>query len=411
MLDVKFGSNENKKSRRSESKTFTVVTHSGRFHPDEIFAIALLKKYFGNVDNIIRTRDLEILENALNDESTILVDVGLFDDPSRLAFDHHQGTLDKFWTAEDGMATPYSATGLVFDFLSKNGYMDVDKNGLDFIKREWVVPIDAADNGVMPCEKLAVVFGFNRDENNDEQFIKALDLVENVLENIIYRAKQYSISVQDTINSVKEAHIVKVDGNYFTIVDYTNKNIDVKFAMKINPNIDFFIAERDNGVFGVKTAPLTIENMFSIKNKVPSHFIKLKDDGKQEELDKFALNGTVDFIHKSGFFSVVSGNFEDAKEFALSVIKHKDVKVPNVLFTYIGEPSALENAKQKLIKKLGINLKLKADNTFEAFVEDRELPLMPNDSEWKSIESSYAEIVPPKTNLNNAKSKIEKATK
>lgn len=411
MLHNQSDSNKNTNSCISESQKFNIVTHSGRFHPDELFAIAMLKKYFGKIENIVRTRDLNILENALNDKNTILVDVGLFDDPERLAFDHHQGTLNKFWTAEDGIATPYSATGLVFDFLSKNGYMDIDENGLDFIKREWVVPIDAADNGVMPCEKLAVVFGYNRDENNDEQFMKALFMVEGILENIIYRAKQYSISVQDTIKSVKEAYVINVDGNNFTIVDYTNKNIDVKFAMKINPHIDFFIAERDDGVFGVKTAPLTTENMFSIKNKVPSDFIKLKDDGQQEELNKYALNGTVDFIHKSGFFSVVSGNFDDAKAFALSIIKHKDAKTPNVLFTYIGEPSALEEAKQKLIQKLGVKLELKSKNTFQAFVENRELPLIPNNTNWKSIELSCAEITPPKTNWKNAKTKIEKADK
>jgi len=323
-LTQNLSQNEEQPCRRdcTGQKTYTVITHDGRFHPDEIFGIAMLKRFFGNVNKIVRTRDKEILEYALTDKSTILVDVGLVDDPSLLAFDHHQGTLDKFWTEKDGIATPYSSTGLVFDFLVKNGYMDIDNDGLEFIKREWVVPIDAADNGIKPCEKLAVVFGFNRDDYNDEQFHKALSVVESVLENIIYRAEQFSKSKKDTEYSVQNALTQSVDGQDVIIVDYTEKNIDVKYAMHLNPNIDFFITKRNDNTYGIKTAPLTTENMFSIKNKIPDDFIKLKDAGLQEEINAYALNGDVSFLHKSGFFSVVTGEFEDAKTFALSIIKH-----------------------------------------------------------------------------------------
>jgi len=311
------------KNKKISDKKFTVVTHNGKFHPDELFAIAMLKKYFCEIENIIRTRDLSILSHALDSEHFILVDVGLLDNPEKLAFDHHQGTLDKFWTEErDGLSTPFSATGLVFDFLSKNGYIDIDQAGLDFIRKEWVVPIDAADNGVLHCEKLSVIFGFNREENNDEQFLKALSLVETVFENIVHQAQQYSIGVQHTFDAVRNAHIEDHDGEKRIIVESTNKNIDVKLAMTINPNIDFFIMERESGIFGIKSAPLTIDNMYSIKNKVPENFINLMDEGEKQKLNKYALNGSVDFIHKAGFFSVVTGDFNDAKEFALSIIKH-----------------------------------------------------------------------------------------
>jgi hypothetical protein len=55
---------------------------------------------------------------------------------------------------------------------------------------------------------------------------------------------------------------------------------------------------------------------------VPENFINLMDEGEKQKLNKYALNGSVDFIHKAGFFSVVTGDFNDAKEFALSIIKH-----------------------------------------------------------------------------------------
>lgn len=45
-------------------KAYKIVTHSGQFHPDEIFAIAMLKYYFCEINEIVRTRDEEIIEEA-----------------------------------------------------------------------------------------------------------------------------------------------------------------------------------------------------------------------------------------------------------------------------------------------------------------------------------------------------------
>ena len=38
-----------------------IITHSGNFHPDEIFGVATLKILFGNDVEVIRTRDLSII--------------------------------------------------------------------------------------------------------------------------------------------------------------------------------------------------------------------------------------------------------------------------------------------------------------------------------------------------------------
>lgn len=308
-------------------KTYTVVTHDGKFHPDELFAIALIKRFYGDVSHVIRTRDEEILSKALENDRTILVDVGLIDDAERLAFDHHQTSMTKTWAMPDGTLTPFSATGLVFDYLVQNGYMDsIDKFGIDLIRRDWIIPIDAADNGIKPCEKLGVVFGFNRDnkEENDLQFFKALNLVENVLENIIYNAEQFSIGAQMTKEMVKksESYLTK-NGQEVIIVNTGEHRIDVKYALTINPKIDFFISKREDGLYGIKTAPLTLDNMFSIKNKIPDIFGELKDSKKESVLNEYAGNGSVHFIHKSGFFSVVNGSYEDAVAFAISIKNYK----------------------------------------------------------------------------------------
>lgn len=327
-MNINFTQGDNKLLLdRKDFKTYNVVTHDGKFHPDELLAIAMLKKFYGNVEKIIRTRDENILQNALDDENTILVDVGLVDDSDRLAFDHHQTSMTKTWTMLDGTSTPFSATGLVFDFLVKNGFMDsIDKSGIEIIKRDWIIPIDAADNGIKPCEKLALVFGFNRDDKNenDLQFFKALNLVENVLENIIHSAKQFSYSNQITKDMVKNAEYFLTSGGEDVIIVNSGENrIDVKLAMTLNSNIDFFISKREDGTYGIKTAPLTLDNMFSIKNKIPDFFGELKDSQKEDILDKYAGNGKVHFIHKSGFFSVINGSYEDAVAFALSIKSYK----------------------------------------------------------------------------------------
>lgn len=314
-------------SENNGEKQYTIITHDGKFHPDELFAIALLKKFFCKTKEIIRTRDENLLQKGLEDPYTILVDVGLVDDAAKLAFDHHQTSMTKKWIVNEYFETPYSATGLVFEYLVNNGFMNsLDKYGIEFIKNEWVIPIDAADNGVKPCEKMGVVFGFNRNgkEENNIQFQKALNMMEQVLDNIVYRAQQFSESSRITETLVSKAEHYENDNICTLIVNADDKNIDVKYALTINPNIDFFISKREDGLYGIKTAPLTIDNMFSQKNTIPRHFAKLKDDKQDDILNKYARNGNVHFIHKSGFFSVVSGAYEDAIAFAIAIKKHKE---------------------------------------------------------------------------------------
>jgi len=65
-----------------EKKMETLVTHDGIFHADEVFAIALWKKYISSDIEIIRTRD--------DIDADISIDVGGLYFPKALKFDHHQ---------------------------------------------------------------------------------------------------------------------------------------------------------------------------------------------------------------------------------------------------------------------------------------------------------------------------------
>jgi uncharacterized UPF0160 family protein len=86
-----------------------LVTHSGRFHCDEVFAYAILRLALGLTEpgqdhRLIRTRDPAVIDSA-----TIAWDVGTVFDPARGRFDHHQRGAP---LRPDG--TPYSAAGLIW---------------------------------------------------------------------------------------------------------------------------------------------------------------------------------------------------------------------------------------------------------------------------------------------------------
>ena len=150
---------------------FTIVTHNGEHHADEIFATALLKRYLaieGREAQIIRSRD-----QAVMDAADALLDQGGIHDPSKLRFDHHSGP-------GVGKAT----AGLVFDFVQgkrpawigklQPTINDIDQNDLRL--------------GAPNPELSMALSAFNptweekfTPEQGDEAFIAALGIVEAAL--------------------------------------------------------------------------------------------------------------------------------------------------------------------------------------------------------------------------------------
>lgn len=113
-----------------------VVTHSGKFHTDDVFAVAVLRCVLGAAE-IVRTRD-----NALIRSGDIVVDVGGIYDPEKNRFDHHQ----REGAGKRDNGVPYASFGLVWkkwgEELCKDG--EIARR----IDAMLVQPIDAGDNGV-----------------------------------------------------------------------------------------------------------------------------------------------------------------------------------------------------------------------------------------------------------------------
>lgn len=110
-----------------------IITHSGQFHADEIFACALIQSILKEVP-IVRTRELTI--DDMNDPETWIIDVGGVHNPELRLFDHHQ---DKSLDASNVLVLRYlhEEMQLVSDSLFKrlyNSFIDIsliDCNGYD----------------------------------------------------------------------------------------------------------------------------------------------------------------------------------------------------------------------------------------------------------------------------------------
>lgn len=127
----------------SRKQKITIVTHSSKFHTDDIFAVATLFLVLENEYEVtvIRSREKEIIEKG-----DYVVDVGEIYDASINRYDHHQG--GGAGKRENGV--PYASFGLVWKHFGEkiSGSEKVSKQIDEII----VQPIDANDNGLQFLE-------------------------------------------------------------------------------------------------------------------------------------------------------------------------------------------------------------------------------------------------------------------
>lgn len=121
-----------------------IVTHSGSFHADDIFACATLTLYLDRQKTpytIIRSRDEKTINNA-----DYVIDVGGIYNTETERYDHHQpggaGVRDN--------EIPYASFGLVW---KKYGPLLCNNETIfNDIDRRIAQPIDAIDNGISITE-------------------------------------------------------------------------------------------------------------------------------------------------------------------------------------------------------------------------------------------------------------------
>ncbi len=113
----------------------TIVTHSGIFHADDVFAVATALLVYPDAE-IVRSRDPEVIKKG-----DIIIDVGGIYDPIFLRFDHHQHSGG----GVRGNGIPYASFGLVWKEFGK---WITSNEAAEIIDEKLVMPIDAPDNSV-----------------------------------------------------------------------------------------------------------------------------------------------------------------------------------------------------------------------------------------------------------------------
>ncbi|MFH1402166.1 MAG: MYG1 family protein [Patescibacteria group bacterium] len=176
-------------------KKIRIITHNGKFHADDVCAVAVLriwlekfgvKNIFGKTKiEIIRTRDFNSII-----EGDFVVDVGGIYNAEKLQFDHHQNGLEK---RPNGI--PYAAFGLVWKTYgekicgSRTVAIEIDE--------KITQSIDALDNGVeiyaspvadvQPYLFADAIDTFNfvmqtKSKTADQNFSEAVDFAKKILE-------------------------------------------------------------------------------------------------------------------------------------------------------------------------------------------------------------------------------------
>lgn len=112
-----------------------LVTHSGKFHADDVFATAVLKKVFKEIE-LVRSRDPDTVASG-----DIVYDVGRVYDPATNRFDHHQP--EGAGVRENGV--PYAAFGLIWKHFGEQ--LVTDKRVWQLVDEKLVQPVDANDTG------------------------------------------------------------------------------------------------------------------------------------------------------------------------------------------------------------------------------------------------------------------------
>ena len=278
-----------------------VVTHDGTFHTDEVFAIALLKKFVNSNLEIIRTRDENILDEAKADKRTFIVDVGRDYNYNMKNFDHHQREFNKTWE-NDGIL--FSSCGLVWDFLKKRGYLKkYSKFTLLNIEKKLIKKIDAHDNGQCFWSISNMIKICNRENNTMSDFEKALGLARTYLDNIFYQENHY-----DKLNDIFKKDLEIYENDKIFVSSISNNSSFLKhLSQKTNAYILIYEQKDGNNLSRWYSKAITKHKFCNIEKNdcifsalAPESWRGLSDD----ELKVKTGMKSVVFVHKTGYLCV-----------------------------------------------------------------------------------------------------------
>jgi len=283
----------------------TIITHSGKFHADDVFAVAALLLHLGDGE-IIRTRDPNIIESG-----DYVVDVGGVFDAKRNRFDHHQ--VGGAGNRPHGI--PYAAFGLVWSAYGAS----IAKNAetAERVDDILVAPVDANDNGVdlmlpkhehvLPYDLPDVIRAYiptwqEGNAGQDQAFFEAVSFAKRIIEREIRRAEAVVASREKVAVAYREA-----DDKRLIVLDedYSWKDTISAFPEPL------YVVHPQNGtwrVFCVRDNPY----LFANRKDLPESWAGLRD----AELAKVTGVADAVFVHRNRFMAVTK-----TKEGAVALAK------------------------------------------------------------------------------------------
>ncbi len=223
-------------------KKIKVAVHSGNFHADDIFSVAVLSLSLGYVPTIIRTRDMEKIRKA-----DYILDVGGVNDPKLNSFDHHQ--IGGAGLRPNGI--PYATFGLVWKEFGEK--ISGSKEVAEIIEKKLVIAVDADDNAMEACGNFLcearpytisdyIIYKNSTCEikKQDKVFRKLVDLARDIIKMEIKIAENFLIDhrkVEEAYQNSKDKKLIILDQDYDwngILSDHSEPLFVIKPDSKIN---------------------------------------------------------------------------------------------------------------------------------------------------------------------------------
>ncbi|MGD9276597.1 MAG: MYG1 family protein [Candidatus Pacearchaeota archaeon] len=288
----------------------TVCTHDGRFHTDEVFAIAILKIFYKEI-KIIRTRDEKVFR-----KTDLRVDIGRSYNAKTGDFDHHQNEFNLMRKNK----IPYASAGLIWKHFGKK--LVNSEKAFNYIDEKLIQPIDAIDSGVdITLKEIISNYGIGEitnsflpvwyeEKNYDKSFKQVLGFASDLLKREIKLAN----GIEKAEEIVKKA-ISKSKNKDYIILE---KNVPWRKYVIENTKIKFVVEPNSGGFWSVYTVRTKINNFEDRKS-----FPKKWADLQKEKLVKVTGVEDAMFCHKD-LFTAVAKSREGAIKLAELAIKNKN---------------------------------------------------------------------------------------
>ena len=270
------------------SDQIQVVTHSGIFHADEVFACALLCIAYGQENvSIIRTRDAEVLTKATHDEDVWVVDVGDSYNPLLLNFDHHM----RDFAVTNSFGNKLSSFGMVVqELLHRDFFTEVKESLLKFSNK-----VDMLDNGVKKAEDLIFLSILNSYSDNEViNFYSALETAASYLRSLINKWKEeriINLRLNDSLGNMTEDGII-----------YNTDYIPVDERANAIPEAKLVVYKNKAGTYNIQSVNVGETKDFSVRCPTPEGWRGLRDN----ELIRASGGLPLTFCHGGGFLTVTS---------------------------------------------------------------------------------------------------------